>query len=114
MNTTSLPRSLLLGIAFVQGLCLLVLYRSVEFKFWPSESPIWAYPLWTLAISVPLLLLLSIDRDNYVSVAKHVAAFGALLALLALYTGYQAEPFKEFPIESLTGTFVITIGLASF
>lgn len=114
MNTTSLPRSLLLSIAFVQGLCLLVLYRSVEFEFWPSESPVWAYPLWTLALTVPLLLLLSIDRDNYVSVLKHVAAFGALLAVLALYTGYQAEPFKEFPIESMTAAFVITIGLASF
>ncbi len=114
MNTTSIPRPLLLGIAFLQGLCLLVLYRSTESHFWPSESPVWAYPLWTLAIVVPLLLLLSIDRNNYVSMTKHVAAFGALLALLALYTGWQAEPFEEFPIVSMTTTFVFTIGLASF
>jgi hypothetical protein len=114
MNTTALPRSTLLSIAFLQGLCLLVLYRSVELDFWPSESPVWAFPLWTLAIAVPLLLLLSIDRDNWVFVAKYVAAFGALLTLLALYTGWQAEPFHEFPIESLTAAFVVTIGLASF
>ncbi len=114
MNTNSMPRPLLLGIAFLQGLCLLALHRSTESDFWPSESPVWAYPLWTLTIVVPLLLLLSIDRDNYVSMTKHVAAFGALLALLALYTGWQAEPFKEFPIESMTIVFVITIGLASF
>lgn len=114
MNNTSLPRLPLLGIAFLQGLCLLVLYRSVEFHFWPSASPAWAYPLWTLAIAVPLLLLLALDRGNYVSVFKHVAALGALLALLALYTGWQAKPFGEFPIESLTAAFVVTIGLASF
>ncbi len=114
MKTTSVPRLPMLGIALVQGLCLLVLYRSVEFEFWPSESPVWAFPLWTLAIVVPLFLLLSIDRDNYVSVAKHVAAFGGLLALLAFYTGWQAEPFDEVEIGSLTGAFIITIGLASF
>ena len=114
MNKTTVPRSLLLGIAFLQGLCLLVLYRSVEFDYWPSESPVWAYPLWTLVIAVPLLLLLSIHRHNYLPVAKHVAAFGALLGLLAFYTGWQAEPFNEFPIESMTFAFVITIGLASF
>ena len=114
MNQNSLPRLIMLGIAFVQGLCLLVLYRSVESHFWPSESPVWAYPLWTLAIAVPLLLLLSIDRQNYASVAKHVGTFGLLLALLAIYTGWQAEPFKQFPIENLTAAFVITIGLACF
>lgn len=114
MNQNSLPRLPMLGIAFLQGLCLLVLYRSVESDFWPSESPVWAYPLWTLAIAVPLLLLLTIDRGNYVSAAKHVGAFGALLALLAFYTGWQAEPFREFPIENMTVAFVVTIGLASF
>ncbi len=114
MNQNAVPRLPLLGIAFLQGLCLLVLYRSVEFDFWPSESPVWAYPLWTLATAVPLLLMLSIDRDNYLPVAKHVAAFGALLALLAFYTGWQAEPFNEFPIDNMTAVFIITIGLASF
>ena len=114
MNASSLPKLPMLAIAFLQGLCLLVLYRSVESGFWPSESPVWAFPLWTLAIAAPLLLLLSIDRDNYASVVKHVAAFGGLLALLALYTGWQAEPFKEFPIDSMTTAFVITIGLACF
>ncbi len=114
MNDTSLPRAWLLGIAFVQGLCLLVLYRSVESGFWPGESPAWAYPLWTLAIAVPLLLLLSITRDNVVAVAKHVGLFAILLVLLAAYTGWQAKPFGEFPIGSLTGVFVLTMGLACF
>ena len=114
MNTSSLPRAWLLGIAFLQGLCLLVLYRSVESGFWPSESPVWAFPLWTLAVAVPLLLLLSITRDNVAAVAKYVAGFAVVLALLAVYTGWQARPFGEFPIGSLAGVFAITMGLASF
>ena len=114
MNSTFPARLPLLGIAFLQGLCLLFLYRSAASGFWPSESPMWAYPLWTLAIAGPLLLLLSIDRDNYVAVLKYVAAFCALLGLLAVYTGWQAEPFGEFPINSMTRIFVLTIGLASF
>ena len=114
MTSNSLPRAWLLGIAFLQGLALLVLYRSVESGFWPSESPVWAFPLWTLAIAVPLLLLLSIDRDNVAAVAKYVAGFAVVLALLAVYTGWQAKPFGEFPIGSLAGVFAITIGLACF
>lgn len=114
MANTSLPRAWLLAIAFLQGLCLLVLYRSVESGFWPSESPVWAFPLWTLAVAVPLLLLLSITRDNVVVVIKHVGGFGGILALLAVYSGWQAKPFGEFPIGSLAGVFAITIGLACF
>jgi hypothetical protein len=114
MNTSSLPRAWLLGIAFLQGLCLLVLYRSVESGFWPSESPVWAFPLWTLAVAVPLLLLLSITRENGAAVAKYVAGFAVVLVVLAAYTGWQARPFGEFPVGSLAGIFTITIGLACF
>src|SRR6056297_923583 len=114
MNDTSAPRIWLLAIAFLQGLCLLVLYRSVESGFWPSESPVWAFPLWTLAVAVPLLLLLSITRENVAAVAKYVAGFAVVLVVLAAYTGWQARPFGEFPVGSLAGIFTITIGLACF
>ncbi|MEO1203095.1 MAG: DUF4153 domain-containing protein [Pseudomonadota bacterium] len=109
-----LPRLPLLGIAFAQGICLYLLYRSVELKVWPSDSPLWSYPLWTLAVAVPLLLLLSVDRRNWVAAAKLVAAFGAVLALLAVYTGWQATPHGAFPTSDLTFVFVVTIGLALF
>jgi hypothetical protein len=114
MTPSSLPRSAMLAISFVQGLALLGLYRSIEDKFWPSEAPLWAFPLWTIAIAVPLLLLLSITRENIASAAKHVAAFGLVLALLAVYTGWQAEPPDAFPIANLTFAFVVSMGLACF
>jgi hypothetical protein len=43
-----------LAIALAQGLALFALYRSVETDSWPSQSPPWSYPLWTLAIVLPL------------------------------------------------------------
>jgi hypothetical protein len=43
-----------------------------------------------------------------------IAAFGAVLAVLAIYTGWQAEPQGEFPIHALIFVFVASAGLASF
>lgn len=104
----------MLIISLVQGLCLYGLYHAADTKSWPSESPIWSFPLWTVAIAVPLLLLLSIDRDNYRISTKYVALLGAVLALLAVYTGYQAEPFGEFPIFNLSFAFACGVTLACF
>jgi hypothetical protein len=104
----------LLAVSFVQGILLFWLYRAVDTDAWPSQSPLWSFPLWTLAVACPLLVLLSADRSNYVAVGKLVGAFGALLALLAVYTGWQAEPYDQFPISSLSFAFGLSITLACF
>lgn len=104
----------MLIIASVQGLLLFALYRAFDTDSWPSESPLWSYPLWTLVLTAPLLLLLSIDRSNYASVTKQVAGFCAVLALLAVYTGWQAGPFNAFPVHSLSFAFFCSISLACF
>jgi len=109
-----LPKVTMLVIAFLQGIFLYALYRAFDENTWPSESPLWSYPLWTVALAVPLLLLLSIDRKNTVSVYKQVGIFGGVLALLAIYTGWQAEPFEEFPVYSLSFAFGVSITLACF
>ena len=104
----------LLSVSLLQGICLFALYRSEDVGFWPSESPMWSYPLWTLAVFTPLMLLLSLTRSNVAAAAKYVGGFSLLLALLAAYTGRQAEPFNEFPLHSLTFAFVFTVAIASF
>ena len=114
MNDSSLPRAAMLIIAVVQGILLFALYRAFDTDFWPSKSPLWSYPLWTLATAVPLLLLLSISRDNFLRVSQLVAGLAAVLALLAIYTGWQAEPFDEFPVYSLSFAFCFSITLACF
>jgi len=104
----------MLVIALVQGVILYSLYRAFDDNTWPSQSPLWSYPLWTVALAVPLLLLLSIDRKNVVPVYKQVSILGGVLALLAIYTGWQAEPFEEFPVSSLSFAFGLSITLACF
>ena len=109
-----LPKMSMLVIASLQGIFLYVLYRAFDENTWPSESPLWSYPLWTIALAVPLLLLLSIDRKNAISVYKQVGILGGVLVLLAIYTGWQAEPFEEFPVYSLSFAFGLSITLACF
>ena len=113
-ESSTLPKVPMLIIAFLQGAFLYFLYRAFDENTWPSESPLWSYPLWTAALAVPLLLLLSIDRKNTVSVVKQVGIFGGVLVLLAIYTGWQAEPFGEFPVENLSFVFGLSITLACF
>ena len=113
-DSSSLPRVAMLIIAVVQGILLFALYRAFDTDFWPSDDPLWSYPLWALAIAVPLLLLLSLNHGNERRVVQLVAGWAAVLALLAIYTGWQAEPFEEFPVGSLTFVFCASMTLACF
>jgi hypothetical protein len=109
-----LPKTPMLVIAFLQGIFLYLLYRAFDQDLWPSESPLWSYPLFTVVLAVPVLLLLSIDRNNAVAVYRQAGILGGVLALLAIYTGWQAEPFGEFPVYSLSFAFGASITLACF
>ena len=113
-DSSSLPRRSMLIIAVVQGILLFALYRAFDTDAWPSESPLWSFPLWTLAVSVPLLLLLSLDRSNAHRVSKLVAGAAVVLTLLAIYTGWQAEPFGEFALFGLSFAFICSVTLACF
>lgn len=113
-STPEHPTRLLLGVSLAQGLCLYLLYASVEAQRWPSKAPVYSYPLWTLAVFAPLLLLLSATRANLVATAKNTAAFCVVLTLLAVYTGWQAQPFGQFPLGSLTFAYMVTVSIASF
>ncbi|MDH3265587.1 MAG: DUF4153 domain-containing protein [Gammaproteobacteria bacterium] len=112
--STTLPKGAMLAIALVQGILLYLLYHAFDTDVWPSKSPVWSYPLWTLALAVPLLVLLSINRDNTLAVVKQVGAFALVLALVAVYAGWQAEPFNEFPVSSLSFAFGFSMTLACF
>ena len=109
-----LPKPLMLGIATVQGLALYLLYHAFDTHAWPSKAPVWSFPMWTVAIIVPLVILLSVDRRNIKSVILQVSVLGAVLVLLAAYTGYQAEPRGEFRTYSLTMAFILSMTLATF
>ena len=62
MEQRNLPRSLMLGVAILQGLLLFALYKATDLNAWPSQNPLWALPLWTAATVTPLLFLLAVEQ----------------------------------------------------
>ena len=111
---STLPRMLMLGIAFGQGIALFLLWRALANNVWPSQTPIINFPLWTLAIASPTLMLLCLNRENLPRSLKAVGAFSTVLAAAALYVGWQASPWGEFPIGPLLTAYVITMLIAGF
>ena len=109
-----LPRNLMLGLSFGQGLALLFLWRALDGETWPSQTPALNFPLWTFAIVWPGLLLLSLEQGSQIRALKLASLCAAALLLPAIYIGWQASPIGTFPVESLLAVFVITMLLACF
>ena len=114
MTTASLPSRLIIGISVLQGLLLLALYRAFESDVWPSEAPLWSFPLWSLAAVLPIMFLLSLEQTYQKRLTVHLGAAGLVLILLAVYTGSQALPYGAFPLMSLTWVYSLAIAVASF
>lgn len=110
----SLPRNLMLGLSFGQGLVLLFLWRALDGGTWPSQTPALNFPLWTFAIVWPGLLLLSLEAGNQARALKLASLGAALLLLPAIYIGWQASPVGAFPVWSLLAIFVVTMLIACF
>ena len=109
-----LPRNLMVVVALAQGLLLLLLWRALTHETWPSQTPALNLPLWTLAVTGPTLFLLTVEADNLKRAALFVTAFAAILAVLAVYVGWQASPVNAFPTGALIGVFVLTMLVACF
>jgi len=92
----------------------LFLKTATDGGAWPSQTPLVAYPLWALAVTVPEFLLLSLATGNERRVAGLVALFAVPIALTAIYTGSQARPFGAFPLANMTVIFAISTGVACF
>lgn len=109
-----LPRNLMVVVALAQGLVLLLLWRALTNEAWPSQTPALNLPLWTLAVTGPTLFLLTVEAGNLKRAALFVTAFSGVLALLAVYVGWQASPIDAFPTDSLIAVFVLTMLVACF
>ena len=111
---TNPPRNLMLAIALAQGVALLLLWRALTNETWPATQPAVNFPLWTVAVTYPALLLLSLESGRVMRAFIRVSLFAAVLILPAAWIGWQASPYGEFPIESLIFVYVVTMGVACF
>ena len=109
-----LPRNLMLAISLGQGLALFLLWRALSNGVWPSLTPAINFPLWTLVLIGPTLLLLTLEQGNLLRSLKAIGLFSAVMALLGAYVGWQASPHGAFPIESLLFAYVVTALIACF
>lgn len=80
-------RAIHVSVGFLAGLAI---YGLTENADWLREHPHVAYPSWVLALFWPTLFLLCCRRGFRLRALAWVSGFCALLALLALYTGWQA------------------------
>jgi hypothetical protein len=108
------PRRVLLGISVAQAVAVGALLLAYADRSWPSEDPLWAFPIWTLVIMLPLLFLLALKRGNARRMLLGAAIATFLLFLAGLYIGWQATPYGEFALDSLTFVYAVTIALACF
>ena len=109
-----LPKLLMLATAGLQGLGIYLLYRSFDEGLWPSQSPMWFYPMISLVLLLPAGFLLTVERSRERATLVRVGAYGIIVGLLGAYIGYQAMPFGAVRIDGLSATYAITLGIASF
>ena len=114
LPVAQLPRNTMLALSLAQGLGLLLLWRAMSNETWPSQTPLVNFPLWTLALAWPTLLLLSLEAGNAKRAFGLVSAFSGVLVLLAVYIGLQASPVGAFPIKPLVWAYAGTLGIACF
>ncbi len=113
-QTKPLPKRLMISVAVAQGLLLFFLYKAHDLKMWPSESPVVAFPLWTLVLVIPVFLLLSLGQGNDRKFLRLTGVFSVVLAVIAGYMGWQGEPYGEFPFSDLTAIYSLSISVACF
>ena len=109
-NSSIIPSKTLLFIAFIQGLALLFLHQSIEFEFWPNNDPEWLFALYTVAITAPNMLLLSLSKNN----SRMVYQWTMIYSLIGLFSlGYYLG--SQLIDKHKPGFFfIVTLGIASF
>lgn len=115
MQRTNLaPKPLIIILALLQGAALTVLYRSIEYDFWPGTDPVWLTSLVTFAISFPLLTFLCVSHDNWRRTLLFTGTFSLLLALLGAHVGLQQKPADLFNNWQAQTAFIVTGLVAAF
>ena len=110
----NLPIKLLVLISLLQGLALLCLHESIEFNFWPHQSPHWLFAFYSMAFIGPTMLLLSLSKHNISMVIKLTLPFSLITGVLGYYLGHQIIPTMHMHYGVLLPSFILTMAIATF
>ena len=113
-NPHQAPLPWMIGVALAQGLALYGLYQSIEHNVWPATSSTWLLPLFALSLSAPLIVLLSMTRDNLFGLSKFTAMFVAVITLCAWYTGWMVTPSEAVESANIYTLFTFAMIIATF
>ncbi|NMF49454.1 DUF4153 domain-containing protein [Pseudoalteromonas arctica] len=111
---SQLPKSFIIILAVVQAIALTLLYSSIENNVWPATSPIWLISLITFSMSFPLLMLMTVNKNNIKTSLLLILPFSLLLSLLGAYAGFQQEPQEYVSNSNLISVFIFTSLIAGF
>lgn len=113
VSNPALPTKTLILIALVQGLGLLFLHQSIEFKYWLSNEPQWIFALYSVVFIAPTILLLGLTNKP-ATVFKLTASYALVVLGLGYYMGLQATPIEHIRYSTLLTQFIITLCIATF
>jgi len=114
LNNQNFPSKTLLLIALAQGLALLLLHQSIEFKFWPYENPQWLFSFYSIATVTPIMLLLGLSDGSERTVYRWALCFSVAVFFVGYYIGSQALPITHVNYSGLLVAFVLTLLVATF
>lgn len=111
---SQLPKSFIIILAVLQAIALTLLYSSIENNVWPATSPTWLVSLITFSMSFPLLMLMTVNKNNIKTSLLLILPFSLLLSLLGAYVGFQQEPQEYVSNSNLISVFIFTSLIAGF
>ena len=91
-----LPKLLMLATAGLQGLGMYLLYRSFDEGLWPSQSPMWFYPMISLVLLLPTGFLLTVERSRERATLLRVGAYGIVSGCWAPISAIRQCPLVRF------------------
>lgn len=113
INSENIPQARLILIALIQGFALLLLHQSIEFKFWPFAQPQWLFAFYSIAISIPTMLMLTLSDKAY-PIYRWLLLYAVIVFILGYYIGSQATPLSHIRFTTLLFAFAITMTIATF
>lgn len=112
--TNNLPKRALLVVSVLQGFAYLWLYRRFDQELWPASEPAIAWPLLAVFTFLPLLILVSLTRDNWRGCLLLSGGFVLVIAMLAGFSGAQSLPAEAVYHSNHGVPFGLSVWIASF